>query len=81
MAQYRLLKGHPFGDRSANVVGSQIIQQVVLKEHGHECEAANDVADERQNGVVDDVQPLFGGRQHVVVKTHKAAHGKPIQAD
>jgi hypothetical protein len=50
-----LVERPAFGDRGADVVGGQVVHELVLHHHGEEGERADGVTEERQGGVAEDV--------------------------
>jgi hypothetical protein len=74
-------EGHALGNRRADVVRRQVVHQVVLQQQRDQREAADQVADQRQQRVPQQIErDLPQGPRSCKLVADEAAHGKPLQA-
>ena len=77
MREHGAAERHAFRDRGANVLGREIVHEGVLHQHGGHREAAGQVGDQRQHGVIGHIADLAQRTQVVEVVADEATQGEP----
>ena len=67
MFDHGVLEGDALGDGGTDVIGRQVVHQVVLHQQGSDGEAAYQVAGQRQDRMTGDVLDLLPGAEFVEI--------------
>ena len=73
-------EGDAFGDGGADIIGGEVIHELIFGQHGGEGEGTDEVAEERESGVVEDVDGFAPEGFFHEVEAGEAACGEPAEA-
>ena len=77
MFEDRLAVGRPGGHGGADMVGREVVEQVVLHQHGEKGESPHKIADQWQGRMLEKVGDFSREGQGVELRADKARDGEP----